>query len=126
MKKAKSSPSRATKPLSKPSTVCPFTGEELEIVLLRRGPYDLDAYQARGRFWYTRVFDSKEALLWHLGHRGGVPPSFPAGPEVPKISVRNREPPAPDPAVEDRAQAKELEDATKEAVDRIVRDVAGR
>jgi hypothetical protein len=81
------------KPLTSPTLRCPFTGEPVSLVEVRRGPHEGEiGWIARGPFWFTKVFDTREEALWFLAHRDGVPPAFPPGPS---IKVQDREVPPP-------------------------------
>lgn len=70
---------------STPTLLCPFTKEPVTIVELV-GSEGQTFYMARGPFWFTRSFQDRNDLLWHLGFRDGVAPSFPR-----KVSVKVKE-----------------------------------
>jgi hypothetical protein len=79
-----------TQPAKKPNTICPFTGEPLEIEYVA----GVRKWRARGSFWTSAWRETKEEVLYDISTRDGVLPAFPRRPE---IEVRLREEP-PDAA----------------------------
>lgn len=83
-------PPRRPRALREPCLVCPFFGEEL-VIEFSPGT---GSYFARGRFYTTRLFPSRDELLWFLSHQAGVPPTFPR--EGPRLVITEKEPPLPE------------------------------
>ena len=98
-----------TEKLKAKTLVCPFTGEQIEIVHNDR----LNMYMAKGPFWATKWFDFEEDLLYKLSHRVGKEPMLSPRSRVQVIGVK--EPPEAHPG-EDLGGIPDIGD---EAIERI-------
>jgi hypothetical protein len=100
------------KKVTEPRMRCPFTGKQIELVCS-----DNIYWMAKGPFWNTKLYKSKQELLHDLSHRNGVAPDFPR--EEPKIEVRTVEEPQQNPNADLVVRP---EDIDEKAIDRIVGD----
>lgn len=98
---------------NEPLTDCPFTGKPMKLEYNER----LGQYRMLGDFWVTHWYEEKQALLYDVSQRMGVPPRF-----VRRhiVEVREREPPPSDPMVGVGA-SDAVKESIHEAVDRVVR-----
>jgi hypothetical protein len=80
-----------------PNTRCPFTGDELVVVEAPCGNLGQQMFQAQGRFWRSRWYNTKRELLYDLSTRDGNPPGFTAVEPSALQGARLRESPPPDP-----------------------------
>ena len=102
------------KPAKAPLLVCPFTGRPLEIRRVGGGLLWVASCSDPDGGWSTRMFDSKEELLYFVSKRGGVSPAF--SKQGSHFEVQLREPPR-DESPGDQGG---LDDKVSEFVDRIV------
>ncbi len=90
---------------------CPFTGKEIELICS-----DNIYWMAKGPFWNSKLYKSKQELLHDISHRNGVAPDFPR--EI-KIQVRTLEEPEPNPNADLIVAAEDID----QTVDNIVGDM---
>lgn len=102
---------------------CPFTGGAVDIRKTADGLLWYGVVESPYGGYSTSLFQTKEKLLFFLGHDGGVPPGYP---EVPKIEVTERLPPPVTNDAEEAEKDRSLEDASNEFAERTMFERAGR
>ena len=102
------------------TAVCPFLDKPLEIVHSET----LGQWCARGDFWYTRWFSSRQELMHWLHWRAGKAPKFPARVKIVMVDGperRERDQQVRLATEEDRMREQAVRDYTNEQVERMKR-----
>jgi hypothetical protein len=112
-------PVKQNPPTDVPILTCPFTGKDLVIEKMPIGTMEKDMWHARGPFWTSFWYDSKQALLHDISTRGGISPAFPRS--RPPIEVRLIEAPPSNPAA---GRGGKLDDQTQAVVNAVAEQAA--